>query len=73
MKVARISEVESNASVKTSSVTLTQTQIDLVAEAIDVAANEHARFLEDDARQAFARVLRVMGKQRDAVSIEPEN
>jgi hypothetical protein len=72
VKVTPITGVESNPTVKMSYVALTQTQIDLVAEAIDVAASEHARFLEDDARHAFARVLRVMGKQREASLIEPE-
>jgi hypothetical protein len=72
VKVASVTGVELNPTVKTSYIALTQTQIDLVAEAIDVAASEHARFLEDDARHDFARVLRVMGKQREASLIEPE-
>ena len=72
MKVDFIARIDEKSSVETSNVALTQLQIDLVAEAIDVAASEHARFLEDDARQAFARLLRVMGKQQDASSIEPE-
>jgi len=72
MKVESIARIDENSSVKTSNVALTQHQIDLVTEAIDVAANEHARFLEDDARQAFARLLRVMGKQQEASLIEPE-
>jgi len=53
-------------------VALTNFQIDLVAEAIEVAVNEHARFLEDDVLLALAQALRAMGKQREAELIEPE-
>ncbi len=53
-------------------VALTKLQIDLVAEAIEVAVNEHARFLEDDVLLALAQALRAMGKQREAELIEPE-
>ena len=52
-------------------VVLTQHQIDLVAEACDTAANEHARFLENDVRLALAHALRAMGKVREAELIEP--
>ena len=52
-------------------IVLAQDQIDLVAEACDTAANEHARFLEHDVRLALAHALRAMGKVRKAELIEP--
>ncbi len=54
------------------SVELTQLEIDLVAEACDTAANEHARFLADDVRLALAQALRAMGKQCEAGLIETQ-
>ena len=72
MNVVPITNVGTNASGKMSYVALTQIQIDLVAEAIEVAVNEHARFLEDDMLRAMAQVFRAMGKQREAELIEPE-
>ena len=53
-------------------IAMTQYQIDLIAEACDTAANEHARFLEKDVRLALAHVLRAMGKVREAELIEPQ-
>ncbi len=55
-----------------SHVALTKLQIGLIVEAIEVAVNEHARFLEDDVLLALAQALRAMGKQREAELIEPE-
>ncbi len=51
---------------------LAQDQIDIVAEACETAANEHARFLEKDVRLALAHVLRAMGKVREAELIKPQ-
>ena len=53
-------------------VALTQYQIDLIAEAIDAAVNERARFLDDDVRLALAQALRAMGKLREAELMEPQ-
>ncbi len=72
MNVVPITNAGTNDSSKMSYVALTQLQIDLVAEAFEVAINEHARFLEDDALQAIAQALRAMGKQREAELIDPE-
>lgn len=52
-------------------VSLTQEQIDWIADACVAAVDEHARFLEDDVRLALAQALVAMNKPREAASIEP--
>ncbi len=53
-------------------ITLMHYQIELIAEACDTAANEHARFLANDVRLALAHALRAMGKMREAELIKPQ-
>ena len=53
------------------SVNLTPAQIDMIVEAFNAAMNETARFLEDDARDTMADVLRRMGRLREADEIAP--
>lgn len=52
-------------------VTLSQSQIDFLAEACQVVVNEHARFLDDDVRLILAEALYAMNKPREAATIEP--
>jgi hypothetical protein len=52
-------------------ITLTQTQIDSLADACNTAVNEHARFLEDDVRRELARALKALGKGEESSQIEP--
>ena len=52
-------------------VVLTQMQIDTIAEACSTAVNEHARFLDDEARRRLAQALRAMGKPAESTLMEP--
>jgi len=52
------------------SLTLSQQEIDLMAEACVAIVDEHARFLDDDVRAVLAGALRAMGKPREAAAID---
>ena len=52
-------------------VVLTQSQIDFIAEACSAAVDEHARFLDDEARRNLAQVLQALGKSEESMLIAP--
>jgi hypothetical protein len=52
------------------SLTLSQQEIDLMADACVAIVDEHARFLDDDVRAVLAGALRAMGKPREAAAID---
>ncbi|MEE8297035.1 MAG: hypothetical protein V3R26_04305 [Hyphomicrobium sp.] len=51
-------------------VTLSQSQIDSLAQACQAAVDEFADFLDEDVRMTLAQALYAMNKPREAASIE---